>query len=312
MRKIHQNVWGMPFDDDVSDDFRLNTAELILRGDDRARGAVPKESKAVTVGIDVGKWSLHWIAMAWSGDGSPHTIDYGVRDVHSRDMDTEVALDAAMRSLAEEIDGGFGPTGAPVVPDAVWIDSGYKASIVYRVAMDRPRMWMAVKGFGWGQDSIRYRTVKRSKSVRIVGENYHIVRLAARDAGFASGGPVNLAHVNADYWKSYLHERLATPRDEPGAMSMFKARPVEHLSLVKHWLAEQEETEFVAGRGDVKVWKRKSKQNHWLDASMMACAAAHYVGVRQDVVKRQAQVAKGGWFAQRDDRRQRPDERKRR
>ena len=86
--------------------------------------------------------------------------------------------------------------------------------------------------------------------------------------------------VNADHWKTWVHQRLSTPLGKPGAMSLFQAAPQEHLALAKHLTAETKTEEFVAGRGVVVKWERLRRQNHWFDALYNACAAGSLCGVR--------------------------------
>jgi hypothetical protein len=89
-----------------------------------------------------------------------------------------------------------------------------------------------------------------------------------------------LVEINADHWKSWVHQRLSTPVGSPGAMTLFQAGPQEHLALSKHLTAETKTEEFVAGKGVVTRWERLRRQNHWLDALYNACAAGHCCGVR--------------------------------
>jgi hypothetical protein len=91
---------------------------------------------------------------------------------------------------------------------------------------------------------------------------------------------MRVGEVDADYWKSWLSQRLSTPRDQPGAMTLFQAPPSEHLALSKHLTAERRVEEFLPGRGVVTRWERVRRQNHWLDALYNACAAGHLAGVR--------------------------------
>lgn len=86
--------------------------------------------------------------------------------------------------------------------------------------------------------------------------------------------------VDADHWKTWVHQRLNTPMGKAGAMSLFKAPPEEHLALAKHLTAETKTEEFIAGRGVVVKWERVRRQNHWFDALYNACAAGHLCGVR--------------------------------
>src|SRR5690349_3906368 len=86
--------------------------------------------------------------------------------------------------------------------------------------------------------------------------------------------------MDADQWKTWVHQRLSTPMDKPGAMTLYQAAPQEHLALAKHLTAERKTEEFVTGKGVVTKWERLRKQNHWFDALYNACVAGHLAGVR--------------------------------
>jgi hypothetical protein len=86
--------------------------------------------------------------------------------------------------------------------------------------------------------------------------------------------------IDADHWKTWVHQRLVSPLDSAGATTLFEAKPQEHLALGKHLTAEVKTEEFVAGKGVVVKWERLRRQNHWFDALYNACAAGHYGGVR--------------------------------
>jgi hypothetical protein len=62
--------------------------------------------------------------------------------------------------------------------------------------------------------------------------------------------------IDADHWKTWLHQRLSTPLGTLGAMTLFQASPQEHLALAKHLTAEVKTEEFVAGKGVVVKWER--------------------------------------------------------
>ncbi|MCG6156349.1 terminase gpA endonuclease subunit [Rubinisphaera margarita] len=132
----------------------------------------------------------------------------------------------------------------------------------------------ASAGRGATQISSRWEQSSSSRRSRLrgVGEGYSGNDLL--DHG------VTLLEVNADHWKSWVHQRLTTPLSQPGAMRLFQAAPHEHLSLTKHLTAERKIEEFVAGKGMVTRGERIRKNNHWFDALYNACAAGHAVGVR--------------------------------
>jgi phage terminase large subunit GpA-like protein len=105
-----------------------------------------------------------------------------------------------------------------------------------------------------------------------LGEGFHI--------NWLPNANVYLTEVDADHWKTWVHQRLSTPTTRPGAITLFQASPTEHLSFAKHLTAEVKTEEFISGKGMVTKWDRKRKQNHWFDALYNACAAGHYCGVR--------------------------------
>lgn len=113
------------------------------------------------------------------------------------------------------------------------------------------------------------RHIDRSKHI---GEGFHFNLLPT--------GRLHLGEIDADHWKTWVHQRLSTPVGQPDAMTLFQALPQEHLSLAKHLTAERKMEEFLAGRGIVVKWERLRRQNHWFDALYNACAAGHYAGVR--------------------------------
>ena len=53
-----------------------------------------------------------------------------------------------------------------------------------------------------------------------------------------------------------------------------------HMAFSHHIVAEMREEQFVPGKGVVRKWKELSKNNHYLDATALACAAAGCLGVR--------------------------------
>ncbi len=106
---------------------------------------------------------------------------------------------------------------------------------------------MPSMGFGVGQDSGIYREKKeKTESAPWIGERYHLAKI--------EGCRVARAEIDVDYWKAWVHARLDTPLDQPGAMTLFQpmAGPNEHLGYAKHLTAEKQVIENVAGRGEVR------------------------------------------------------------
>jgi hypothetical protein len=63
---MKQFVWAIPVLPARLDQVALEVNELTNRMVDLPRGIVPPSAQVVTVGVDLEKYLLHWIAVAWS------------------------------------------------------------------------------------------------------------------------------------------------------------------------------------------------------------------------------------------------------
>jgi hypothetical protein len=207
-------------------------------------------------------------------------VDYGRAEVASDSLGLEQALLVALREMKEFLLEGWprgSARGEKVVPGLVFIDSGYTPQPVY--AFCRESGPAVGRGASQQYRQQYYNRPTQTGSItKFIGEGYHANWLPAEQ--------LYLLEIDADHWKTWVHQRLSTPMDKPGAMSLFQVQPQEHLSLAKHLTAELKTEEFVAGKGVVVKWERIRRQNHWFDALYNSCAAAHGCGVRlvQEVV----------------------------
>jgi phage terminase large subunit GpA-like protein len=244
------------------------------------RGIVPPGIKHLTMGVDLGKYLIHWIIVGWGQGATAYVVDYGRLEVASTDLGVEHALVVAMRELRDLVRAGWPVAGGTVEQrrtvhcDGVWIDAGYMSEAVYAFCRESRSPFLPYVGRGAEQQrSMHYRRPTSTGSVvRKIGQNYHLSSI--------HGEQVQLVEIDADFWKTWVHERLSAPIDQLGAMTFYKASPQEHFTLAKHLTAETKTEEFIAGRGVVTKWQRLRRQNHWFDAIYAACAAGHAAGVR--------------------------------
>ncbi len=283
-RKQKQFVWAEPYTPPQIDEVQLTPEGIAARMyAGHPRLLVPADTWRMTVGVDLGKRLLHWLAICWRPYACGHIVAYGREEVPSDDMQTERALLVALNNLHDQFETGFPRSDDENRrPDLVYIDAGWMPDVVRTFLVKHgQRRYRACVGRGETQmGRIRYaRPKKASPNVLKVGEGYHVAQQA---------DGVLLAELNADQWKTWLHRRLATPLvdehgeavERPGAMTLYSAGRNEHLSLTKHLTAEREVDDFTPERGAFKRFERESRVNHWLDSGMMACAAGHAVGVR--------------------------------
>jgi hypothetical protein len=209
-------------------------------------------------------------------------VDYGRLEVASEDLGVEQGIMVALREFKELVLAGWARDGATteqprVLPEQVWVDAGYQTNVVYAFCRESGDRFRPAVGRGAAQRKGEQTMDKASQTgsvVKLVGEAYHAAWLPVEK--------LYLLEVDADHWKTWVHQRLATPVGGPGAMTLHHAKEPQqqHLSFVKHLTAESKVEEFVAGKGVVVRWERIRRQNHWLDALYNACCAAHLAGVR--------------------------------
>jgi hypothetical protein len=180
-------------------------------------------------------------------------------------------------------------------PDFVWADAGYMAPVVYAFCRESGQRYIPAVGRGAAQQRSQWynRPTQTGSVVRHIGEGFHMNYLPAEN--------LYLAEADADYWKTWVHQRLKTPMGSPGALTLFKGIAEVHLSLAKHLTAEAKVEEFLPGKGLVTRWERLQKNNHWFDALYNACAAGHLAGsrliappVRKEPVQRKSAVINPG------------------
>jgi hypothetical protein len=84
-----------------------------------------------------------------------------------------------------------------------------------------------------------------------------------------------IRHVlfDANYWKSFVHRRLAVAMGDRGCLSLFGSSPDHHRLFAEHLTAEYRVATQGRGR-TVEEWKQRPERsdNHWFDC-LVGCAA---------------------------------------
>lgn len=279
-RNMCQYVWAVPYKPDIVDMSDLSIDSIMHRTTNDPQGRVPLGVKWLTLGIDVGKWLCHWVLTGWMANGTSHIVDYGRLEVPAHDMSPEAAILLALRGFRDTIEAGWYTESmdAQRQPNLVVIDSGYQARTVYAFAIESGPRYLSSKGHGVGQQEARAYCAPKSTGAQVVwmGDHCHRVLIAASDGLPA----VQLAEFDADHWKSWVHERLATPMSEPASMALFRTGPNGHMSFARHLVAEKQVEQFHPTKGRILKWEVVNKQNHFLDALAMSALAGHQMGVR--------------------------------
>jgi phage terminase large subunit GpA-like protein len=314
-KAMRQFVWALPSEAGTVDLNQLDAQVIAQRVTEDPPKRVPSGAELVSVGVDVGKHLCHWVAVAWRPDGSPHLIEYGRLEVPSAELAEERALLAALRQFRDEVcAAGWESDVGELTPALTLVDSGWQTDVVYAFCRESGAGWHPAKGFGHSRyERGRIYKPPRSKdrAIAFVGEGYHVARLTAKRT--------RLFDVNADAWKSRLHDGLRTPVGAAGAVTLYKAEAARHLTLGKHLTAEKQVRDFLPGVGEVTRWEALHRNNHLLDACCLALVAgthARAIAPRAGAPRAAAaagggtgaaagSTAKEGWFKSRRKVRQR-------
>lgn len=245
---------------------------------------IPDGTIAITSGVDTSNLLLHWVVEAIDTDGRIKVIDYGEQPTEAKAIGVERGLIEALQKLREHFNSAYRDASGEVwQPHQVWIDSGYHAHQpgVYgfcQWANEQERrelgdeIYRPCKGFGEGQKMMsRYiRPPEINKRTLYIGDG--------TDFNWQSGAGIILVQLNSDQWKYRVHEGLSLPPDTPGSLALYKSPdPHEHKEWTDQVLAERQIEKWFEGRGFVVVFERTRRQNHYLDATYQAAAAANFV-----------------------------------
>jgi hypothetical protein len=88
--------------------------------------------------------------------------------------------------------------------------------------------------------------------------------------------------IDTNFWKSFVHTRLATAPGDPGALTLFGKSAGDHRLFADH-IAGSETFVRTEGHGrTVCEWSVKPSRpdNHWLDCLVGCAVAASMCGVR--------------------------------
>lgn len=232
------------------------------------------EASVITAAIDIGKYYCHWVMIGWLNNAAGFVMDYGVLEVPgvSKTVDkkaVELAIFNALMSWRNEM------IEAKHVPDLILVDSGAYTQTIYSFVKEvGGNPFIASKGTG--DKLFRHGT---PSDTRIVGQHWF--------GSFLSSERVWLYNLDTDHWKSWVHERFLTPtldqnnRHRDGSLSIFvdDIDPRRHHSFSQHICAEVKCEIWEPGKGLKTYWDPVNRNNHWLDATYMACAAAAMMGI---------------------------------
>jgi hypothetical protein len=281
-----------PIPDILPDPDKLSADQIAAKVNGYDPFRIPISCERLTMFVDIQGKALFYAIVAWEEDFTGYVIDYGTEPDQKLPRGTHFTLRDLRRTLAAAAPGA-GREGAiyaglealceaklggewrrddgvhmrieRCLIDANW---GESTDVVYQFSRQSRFASIITPSHGRfiGASSKPMSEYQRKRGERI-GLNWRIPIVAGKRA---------VRHVvyDTNYWKSFVHARLAVAIGDPGCLSLFGQRPDWHALLAEHLTSEYSvKTE---GRGrTVFEWKLRADglDNHWLDC-VVGCAVA--------------------------------------
>ena len=276
-----------PLPDDTADDSLLSVDEICAKINGLARRRVPLKCDRLTMFVDVQKALLFYVVIAWAEDFTGAVIDYGSwPDQHRHEYSLadanpsiqtlfpkagfEGALYAALSALTDECLGREWERedGAVLKIERALVDAnwGQSTDVVYQFCRQSSHAGVILPSHGrYVGASSKPMTEYRKQQGDRLGFNWMIPNVAGKRA---------IRHViyDTNYWKSFIHARLAVPVGDKGSLTLYGRIPGAHKLFAEHLTAEYRVKTQGRGR-TVDEWKLKpqSHDNHFLDC-VAGCA----------------------------------------
>ncbi len=275
--------------------------EGVLSADEIARKINRMERCMLSIGcnhltafVDIQQKLLYYMVVGWEDDFTGYVVDYGTYPDQKRSYFTlrdarltlctsaegtglEGSIYSGLSSLTSDLldrewvrDDGAAMKISRCLIDANW---GHSTDVVYQFCRQSKHSAIVMPSHGRfvGASSMPFSEYRRRPGDR-VGLNWRIPSVHGKRA---------IRHViyDTNWWKSFVHARLAVAIGDRGCLSLFGNNPEPHRMLAEQLTAEYYvKTE---GRGrTVDEWKSRPDQpdNHWLDCLVGTAMAASMQG----------------------------------
>jgi hypothetical protein len=281
------NYQNEPLPMEMEGDNELSSEQIASKVNRIARGVIPIGCNHLTMFIDVQQALLFYVVAAWEDDFTGYVIDYGSYPDQQRSYFTlrDARHTLAVVTKASGLEGSIyagletltanhlgrewrRDDGAMLRIERCLIDANWGSStdVVYQFCRQSSHAGIILPSHGRfvGASSQPFSEYKRRPGDR-VGHNWRMPNVAGKRA-------VRHAVYDTNYWKTFVHARLAVSMGDRGCLSLFGDTPDQHRLLAEHLTSEYRvKTE---GRGrTVDEWKQRPERgdNHWFDC-LVGCA----------------------------------------
>ena len=294
-----------PLPEDTGGEEILSIDAICAKINGLPHNKVPLACDRITLFIDVQKALLFYVVTAWAENFTGSVIDYGAwPDQHRREFSLadanptiqsefpraglEGGLYAALTALTDDLLGREWERedGAVLKIERALIDAnwGQSTDLVYQFCRESRFAGIVLPSHGrYVGASSKPMTEYRKQPGDRLGFNWMMPSVAKKRA---------VRHVifDSNFWKSFVHARLAVSTGDKGSLTLYGRIPSIHQLLAEHLTAEYRVKTQGRGR-TVDEWKLKPEHhdNHWLDClagcavcgSMLGCSLPEFGAVAQ-------------------------------
>jgi hypothetical protein len=284
---------------DHADSELLTADQIAVKVNGLEAGKIPVAANYLTLFLDPHDKLIWYALVAWGDGYAGWLVDYGAYpDQHRR----YYTMRTAQRTLARACPGA-GREGAILA--ALRECEKLLLAREYRRDDGVPmRIAMALVDSGWETDTVNAYVRSSPSAVLLPSKGVAVTASSTpweertKKAGQRLGHHWKLAAIpgakgryvqhDANYWKTFLHQRLAVPMGDPGCLSLYgrlrsDGQPANlqlHRMLADHLTAEYR-VKTSGQRGSLDEWKqaRSKADNHLLDCVVGCCVAASLLGI---------------------------------
>jgi hypothetical protein len=269
---------------------RMPTAEEICQqANGYKRGQAPDRAVHATAFIDVGDDYLAWLVAAWEPNFTGAVIDYGTWPDQGRTFSkatvshtlgqlypkagVEGAIVRGLQDLAGDLLSRTyaSESGPPLQVGLCLIDTGYLPDAIHHAIrmIGRGPTLRPSRGRGITAGKTQYDDYQPDRC-RQMGLHWWVPKQS----------PQAIIQIDTNFWKTFLHTRLATAVGDPGALTLY-GKPEDHGLLADHILAEYYTLPSTEKGVRIQEWHQHvGKDNEWFDCLVGAAVAASVLGVR--------------------------------
>lgn len=259
----------------------LTASQICQQLNGLPRGIIPHDATRLVTFVDVSQDVLWWMAVAAADNFDAAVVDYGSWPDQNRSYYTltDLAVTIAQRTPATGgVEGQIyaalellttelvnrpwkKPSGSELHISREIIDANWLTSTVYKFCRQSPHRALLLPSHGRyiGATNAKPISQYQKKDGERLGDEWILTH------GHNNRGIRHVA-FDTNYWKSFVHARLATAMGAAGKLTLFGDDPHAHRMLGDH-LASEKPIRVTAKGRTVDEWKLPANRpdNHWLD-----------------------------------------------